>query len=218
MSSSRLLANQPAKPNHGEGRWPEQYKRVKRLFERIRTIYHGKDQAVARAYLREQGNSRWWDWGTHSDLNQHFRDEIYSFFIHCYHLKDWIANDPEFKPAMGIEDYINSQPALQMAADVANGLKHLEIAPRRGGLRAFLGIGTSIQGRGMYAVRLQISTSTGPRDAFEVAGECIRDWEEYIELYMLPLLSAVDQREASRVFGHFEKNRVSATHYFPSSS
>lgn len=77
----------------------EQYERVKRSLNRIQS----EEQESTVDYM----------------------DDLYSFFINCYHLKDWIKNDP----ATGltedeVEDFVNSQLSLQICADLANRSKH----------------------------------------------------------------------------------------------
>jgi hypothetical protein len=54
------------------------------------------------------------------------RDELHSFYIQAYHLKDALKNDAAalgFKP-QEVEAAINTKPALELAADLANLDKH----------------------------------------------------------------------------------------------
>jgi hypothetical protein len=50
----------------------EQYERVKRWYKRFDEINQGKENYRS---------------------SEDCRDEVYAFFINCYHLKDWIKND-----------------------------------------------------------------------------------------------------------------------------
>ena len=60
-------------------------------------------------------------------------DDTYSFFIHCYHLKDWLANDDTFgRSRREIEKFVAGTPALALCGDVANSIKHLKLDTRCG--------------------------------------------------------------------------------------
>jgi hypothetical protein len=62
-------------------------------------------------------------------------DDTYSFFLHCYHLKDWLAHDETFRRSRDeIEDFVSRTPALAICGDVANSIKHLKLlkTPRSG--------------------------------------------------------------------------------------
>jgi hypothetical protein len=45
-------------------------------------------------------------------ISSDYEDDIYAFFMHCYHLKDWIKNDSDAKARMpnidtDVEQFIN---------------------------------------------------------------------------------------------------------------
>ena len=60
-------------------------------------------------------------------------DIIYSFFIHCLHLKDWFIRDYLYTHGKKrcvnhkrcAECYLRRTPALTLCQDIANGIKHL---------------------------------------------------------------------------------------------
>ena len=62
-------------------------------------------------------------------------DTIYSFFMHCHHLKDWFRRDPcyQHRPKDGracdngncAECYVWNTPALELCQEVCNAIKHL---------------------------------------------------------------------------------------------
>jgi hypothetical protein len=57
-------------------------------------------------------------------------DDFYAFFVCCFHLKDWLKNDPSLDRGIGCaaEVFIKTRTvALQLCADVANGSKHFVI-------------------------------------------------------------------------------------------
>src|SRR5688572_24355440 len=50
----------------------EQYRRMMRSYERFATIDRGR---------------------VYDALSENYDDEVFAFFLNCYHLKDWIKND-----------------------------------------------------------------------------------------------------------------------------
>jgi len=58
-----------------------------------------------------------------------YDDDLWSFFLHCYHLKDWIKNDTEVAVEIRqtVEDFVNKNEALRICADLANRSKHLRL-------------------------------------------------------------------------------------------
>src|SRR5690348_14911189 len=91
----------------------DQYKRMMRYFERFRRINEGKAH------------------DEHSDNN---RDDACSFFIHCYHLKDWIKNDPETGVSEeALINFVNDNESIKICHDICNGVKHLVLTrPKMG--------------------------------------------------------------------------------------
>jgi hypothetical protein len=61
-------------------------------------------------------------------------DAATSFFVECYHLKDWLKKDSRIKRPEDVEDFISKSDALSLAADLCNSLKHagLNKTPRSG--------------------------------------------------------------------------------------
>src|SRR5580700_4784964 len=133
----------------------EQYERMIRWYDRFKDINQGRLHTVA---------------------SENYVDEIYAFFLNCYHLKDWIRNDPNAPQAVQqmVEKHINANRPLRLCADICNSLKHLRLDPRfppRSGENPTLGskrfevdlgpgIPTSI------ALKYNVDTDSGPEDAF----------------------------------------------------
>lgn len=53
-------------------KYEEQFERVKRWYERFRRINEGT---------------------SHEKNTEYYHDEVYAFFVNCFHVKDWILND-----------------------------------------------------------------------------------------------------------------------------
>jgi hypothetical protein len=58
-----------------------------------------------------------------------YDDDLHHFMQDCWHLKDWIKNDPAAGIGNAIEELVLAYKSLRIAADLANGSKHLN---RRG--------------------------------------------------------------------------------------
>ena len=86
----------------------EQLERAKRFLNRIRQLYAGE--------------------GTPYEENKNHDDDVISFFIHCYHVKDWIINSNKIGISRKeVENYINDNEALRICADLCNGEKHFKL-------------------------------------------------------------------------------------------
>jgi len=143
----------------------EQFERVKRYYERFREIEEGKAHCL-------------------NALN--YEDDVYSFFINCHHLKDWIKNDPTVKVSKNdVENYVKSNFVLLVCADICNGAKHLDRIPKS----IVSGKERRIESKA-YSVTIKEGSSQPPTirvrffidkdlDAFKVATECIQKWDEY---------------------------------------
>jgi hypothetical protein len=60
-------------------------------------------------------------------------DDLHHFMQDCWHLKDWIKNDPATGLATTIETQVLACKSLRIAADLANGSKHLNRHTHREG-------------------------------------------------------------------------------------
>jgi hypothetical protein len=82
-------------------RWREQYHRMKRWRTRLNELGKPEEQR---------------------------RDDVYAFFVCCHHLADWIANDGSLDRCIrnDVRRFMKKTSALGLAADLANGFKHLE--------------------------------------------------------------------------------------------
>ncbi|MEX2029662.1 MAG: hypothetical protein WD906_01645 [Anaerolineales bacterium] len=142
----------------------QQLDRVRRWHERFREISEGK---------------------VHDRPSDFYQDEVYAFFLNCYHLKDWIRIDPAASSLSGsVEAFITKTPELALCADICNGIKHLVSSKPRTverpqfGRRNFkVGVGTQPT---MIAIEYTIDTTSGPVDAFDLATRCVHAWEGFL--------------------------------------
>lgn len=142
----------------------EQFDRVKRWYQRFVTINEGRQ---------------------HDLPSDNYQDEVYAFFVFCFHLKDWIKNDESVGTAADkVEDFVKNNKELNLCRDICHSIKHLKLRvsrsgqdPQFGQRKFYLQVGgpeTTIN------VRYTIDTSSGPVDAFELATKCLKAWENFI--------------------------------------
>jgi hypothetical protein len=62
-----------------------------------------------------------------------YDDDVYHFFQDVWHLKDWIKNDPSISKTVrnSIENEVKNVRSFRIAADIANGTKHMELTSSR---------------------------------------------------------------------------------------
>jgi hypothetical protein len=148
--------------------WREQWQRVLRQYELVRSTNEGRP---------------------HDRDSDFYQDEVYAFFQNSYHLKDWLKNDPDtarlVKPS--IEDWVKATPTISLCADLANGSKHLKLTRSKTG-DFETGIGhrdfeLDTGGTDVPIIRVKYHAESGGRtyDAFELATACIAEWKEYLE-------------------------------------
>ena len=147
-------------------RWRSQYSRVLRSYDVFKKIDCG-------------------DWSGHS-LNEHY-DQIYSFFVECYSLKDWIQKDLSKEDLdENVENFINQNNVLKLCADIANGKKHLELnKPPRYGLDTNLQHEVHLnedEDTPKVRTKIYIHSDSGiPLDSFGVATQCVLKWTEFLK-------------------------------------
>jgi hypothetical protein len=144
----------------------EQYDRVKRWYARFDAIDKGRPHDVS---------------------SDNYVDEIYAFFLNCYHLKDWIKHDGAVPAAVqqALEGYVSSNRSLCLCADICNSLKHLRLtrreksgeSPTFGAKRFALSLGSE---QPTISLKYEVDTAKGPEDAFHLATECMTAWDGFL--------------------------------------
>jgi len=105
------------------------------------------------------------------------KDELVSFFMHAWHLKDHVKNDSTLSDSIQkkVVSAAHASPILQVCRDVANGLKHFCTKPSTltGGRTIVAVAGGSVT---FYLV---ISMNDGTeRRGLELAGEICGAWRD----------------------------------------
>ena len=149
----------------------EQIYRAQRYLDRLREVYGGVV--------------------TQCQDNQRHEDDLRSFFMHCYHIRDWILHLNRVGVTQPqLDAFINGHEALRVCADLCNGSKHCRLTRRaRSGLEPHVarrtyrssvwltGTGGSAVVKGEYLVK----TALGFVDALELAEECMRLWRGFVD-------------------------------------
>tara|TARA_R110000822_G_C15324207_1_gene494016 strand:- start:2008 stop:2505 length:498 start_codon:yes stop_codon:yes gene_type:complete len=147
----------------------KQFERVKRYLDRLKKIYEG---------THNPGSS------------EEYEDEVVSFFIHCYHVGDWILHLSKVPVSkLDISNFINSHDELKICADFCNGEKHCRLTQTKRtdgqphlAYRAY-SVCHYMPASGIpstYKASYKIISGCEAYDALELAEKCVLLWEEYI--------------------------------------
>lgn len=113
-----------------------------------------------------------------------YEDDMWSFFQNCWHLKDWVKNDPGVPPPVreSIEDLVAQSPPLRICADLANATKHLKLTrPRTGAGAKPSHWNIAITPGESSKVEYLIGTGSGTQeDGLDFAARCLLEWERLL--------------------------------------
>jgi len=148
-------------------RWQEQYARMKRWHSRISDATTVDSRAV---------------------------DDVYAFFVCCYHLKDWIRNDDSVAKRVSdeVERAVSQSVPLCLSADITNGFKHLKrTKPVRISADATVkAVGTSLDSFDLDTSLLGgivvVVDGTNELDMRGVADGCVEAWDAFLTDRGLP--------------------------------
>ncbi len=152
--------------------WREHYQRMKRSRARLNT-----------------------EWNTQSERPEGIesvRDAFYGFFQTCYHLVDWLENDPS-QPIRRQEadQFVRASATLSFCHDLCQGSKHARLEPK--GIDALRpepqviselpildASGTKVAVLQFIAAEMTVVRSAGNVNAFDLADDCIAEWERFL--------------------------------------
>jgi hypothetical protein len=115
-------------------------------------------------------------------------DAIHTFFQNCYHLKDWIKNDPNSLFREKVEEFVSASNNLSLCADICNGSKHLKLTKLRSGHLPKVGGHEAsfrprhTKDRRIHFVHFRIEHNGKIIDAFDLAENCMTEWQRFLGL------------------------------------
>jgi hypothetical protein len=120
------------------------------------------------------------------DLNDvEFQDMMWSFFQHCWHVKDWVLHDPLASDAQkaAVSDMAHRSTALMICRDLCNGTKHLRLThPGSGAGAKHQGIEMTIAPeQGRFEMECMVDDGHGNLiSGKKLARDCIAEWERIL--------------------------------------
>ncbi len=148
--------------SHFASSWQDQRNRIGRWHKRVSAIGRGipvgmsKDEAL---------------------------DDVFAFFMNCYHQRDWIIGSG-FKSPAEVDEYVRNTDVLALCRDICAGLKHFRAEPTRAYIdsswsTATITVSSTVPARrepipGEYWV---ITTDRGNVDTFDLADRCVAAWD-----------------------------------------
>lgn len=149
--------------------WTGQWKRVEIGLERVKAIYAGRDSGGSAEAVYD----------------------LYSFFVNCSHLADWLTKPqpPALNWSKVVKPHIKASPPLRTCRDLANRTKHFgltdspwisqDTAPTSQSVEIVIG------GNGVGSVK-HLWTIEAPLhasyDALELAELCVGDWAHLLRV------------------------------------
>ena len=143
----------------------EQIERTRRYLDRMRIIYAGAPYEKNRDY---------------------YADDVLSFFIHCFHIRDWIITLNKAITQEDIDAFINSHPELRICADLCNGSNHCKLTRKKRTDRQPHIIGKQFVSDGINDVfhttkgKFAIISNQRVYDALELAEACMKLWDDFV--------------------------------------
>ena len=145
----------------------EQVERTRRYLDRMRKIYSGAP------YIENK---------------EYYADDVLAFFVHCYHVRDWIITLNTLGLTREVVDqYIDSHEELRICADLCNGSKHCRLTRnmRTEGqphiaVKQFISGGTD---DALHTTQGEFTIVSGQHahDALELAEACMKRWDEFVD-------------------------------------
>lgn len=163
----------------GKTKYLEQWERVKRFYVKIQNLDKGG-----------------------ANLNDdECLDDVYGFFIHCFHLKDWINNSISTATTPSVEELFDKNTGnenFKICADFANGSKHLKIKKK---VRVDPNTGIATQSVTVFPSAIRIGINSPKKetvsitraryswnikaggkdyDVYDLAKNCMDEWEKFL--------------------------------------
>jgi hypothetical protein len=126
------------------------------------------------------------------DASDYYADDVHSFFMHCYHIRDWLTVLGH-APREDVDAFINDHFELRTCADLCNGTKHLRRTQRPRSSHQPYVAGHGLFGSGQTTdpasgsatpttlqCQFEVYAESDYYDALWLASRCMELWDEFI--------------------------------------
>lgn len=150
--------------------YESQYQRMERWLDRIAIMAEKGDRELKPVELR---------------------DFFIAYFQTCYHVKDYLKNDPKVRVSEPeLQSFIDTNDCMALCADICNATKHLYLNSSGWSKedpqideRASATVSAAT---GESSATFRVNTNSGKKDAYELAKECRETWDEFLRSKGLP--------------------------------
>jgi hypothetical protein len=118
------------------------------------------------------------DWADMDDVE--FQDMMWAFFQNCWHVKDWLKNDPLVSQVVkdAAIQLAHKSQYLKMCQELCNGTKHLDARP--GASHHHVNT-TIIPGAGIRDLDCIVDDGSGKLiSGKQLATDCVAEWERIL--------------------------------------
>lgn len=151
----------------------EQYKRMERWFQKLERIENGIEN--------EEFSST------------EYKDSYVVFFLNCYHLHDYLEEDPNANVTESqVDSFIAANNCMELCGDICNAEKHLNLnSSGITGEHPEIDDGALIEvnpsgGNNNLTASLEIHLDNGTTmDAYQLAKDCIDAWKNFFQTHNL---------------------------------
>jgi len=115
-----------------------------------------------------------------------FQDDVFTFFMHCFHLADWVEHDPvaPSKSKRKVRQALAVSTLFPKCRDIANGSKHLHLNDPKSGKGARYHHVEMTQRHGSMSWNYDVVFDDGtgaPLSALRLALECVNEWRTILK-------------------------------------
>ena len=122
-----------------------------------------------------------------------YEDNLWSFFMNCWHVKDWVKNEERLQAVR--DDVVraaHASPTLKVCQALANGIKHLELDPKRlrdddSRARVFMYTFTHLDDGSVQWEHMIKLDDSSVVTVYEVGCAALREWHRIFDTYNLPM-------------------------------
>jgi hypothetical protein len=125
-----------------------------------------------------------------TQTSENYVDDVYAFFINCFHLKDWILNDPACNKSNQVESHVGNNQILNLCRDICHATKHLVLhttatgdTPKYGRRHLKMEMRDDLSGKEhpqKTSIKIKIDHNGQELDAFDIATQAVNAWQAFL--------------------------------------